>query len=131
MKEGFSIFFAIYFLLGGLFPNADFGQLAHIPEAIAHFQEHQREAQLKRVDFSILSFIQDHYSDPDGHEHDDQTSHDQLPLQHVHQTVQLVHLQVQVAFVDWLYPAVSEEIIFYRVLTSEDFRVGIDHPPAS
>lgn len=130
VKKSFSIFFAIYFTLGGLFPQADFGQLAHIPDAIAHYQEHRDEAQLIGLDFSIFSFLQDHYGDPDGHKHDDQNSHDQLPLQHIHQAIHLVHLSVEGTFLDAVDLTLSSEIRFHHELYSEDFRVGIEHPPA-
>lgn len=130
VKKSFSIFFVFYFILGGLFPQVDFGQLAHIPDAMAHYQEHWEEAQLIGVDFSLSSFLRDHYSDPDGHEHDDQNSHDQLPLQHIHQTIHLVHLGAQELFLDAVDLTLSSEIAFHHELCSEDFRVGIDHPPA-
>ncbi|MDH3652335.1 MAG: hypothetical protein OEQ53_21780, partial [Saprospiraceae bacterium] len=61
MKVIFTRLLALYFLLGSLFPQTDFAQLLHLPEALHHFQQHLNEARSTETPFSIWTFIRDHY----------------------------------------------------------------------
>lgn len=101
----------------------------HIPDAVHHFKEHLAEARDNSEVFSIWAFIQDHYSNPDSHSHDDTDSHDSLPLQHIHNSVIMVQAYVQPLVINPVALHVGHEIIFDTPLYFGDFQLGIYHPP--
>ncbi|HMQ48552.1 MAG TPA: hypothetical protein PKA00_17610 [Saprospiraceae bacterium] len=80
---------AFYFLLGSLFPKTDFGQLAHVPQMLQHYQEHRMFALQTGTSCSLLQFLQQHFMDPASHEHSSD-AHNQLPFKHFHGSINYV-----------------------------------------
>lgn len=70
-----------YFSLGACIPKCDFSQLLKINDLMEHYGLHQKEAIAlgKAVNFS--EFLMLHFFNAEQHEHDDENSHDNLPLQ--------------------------------------------------
>jgi hypothetical protein len=75
MSRSLALFLALYFALGSLLPRSDFSQLWKLDDLLSHYQMHQGEQHFG-------SFIWEHLTDPNGHEHSDNgTEHQHLPLQ--------------------------------------------------
>ncbi len=125
----FATFFSFYFLLGSAFPQGDFAQLLHIPDALIHFNEHLTAAGDESDAFSLWTFIRDHYSDPDSHSHTDTESHESLPLQHIHASVLMIEAKYHILPQDELVYNHSREINFVHSFYTSNFKEGIYHPP--
>jgi hypothetical protein len=116
---------AFYFLLGSLFPNTDFSQLAKVLNLCEHFNEHKKDAVEQSV--SLMDFLADHYANQ-GHQHSNDSSHQNLPL------YQLGH---SVDFVVFHLPAITlaEQIVPNKVsiacaqAISTDYSVPVFQPP--
>ncbi|MCB9283482.1 MAG: hypothetical protein H6563_05355 [Lewinellaceae bacterium] len=71
----------IYWILGSLFPQADFSQLRNLPFLYRHFQMHREEAAANGASLSVGTFILMHYAAGSAHQHPgDSNSHQQLPF---------------------------------------------------
>ncbi len=123
-----SRFLALYFLLGSIFPNTDFAQLLHFPEAWLHYLEHAAEAHQSSEDFSIWTFLKDHYHSPDGHTHDN-SSHDHLPFQHFHASIEMVYIDIEMYQDSGPLPYALRPSIHSLTLFSTDVYRGIYRPP--
>ena len=130
MKKAFAWFFTFYFTLGSLLPNTDFAQLWHTAFAIEHFNLHKAEATAQGQDCSLWSFLRDHYLSPDGHSHDDGSDHDDLPIHHLHSSLDLaVHaLDPMVTFAPILDG--EKPVGFINDTYSFLFNRGIYRPPS-
>ena len=130
MKQGFAWFFAVYFLVGGLFPNTDFAQLWHTASAFQHYKFHKSEAEASEIKCTVWTFLKDHYINPDSHIHRDLGDHEQLPAKHLHHALDLI---IQSLKIDPVNVAVSKFRIHIGFLDNSYsclFNPGVDHPPS-
>jgi hypothetical protein len=122
-----AVILAAYMLLGSFFPSSDFGQLARIPKLIKHYQFHISLDVDAESSFS--SFIWDHFFEITDHHHDENTTHQELPIQAGFSTMNLV-----VAFPTYYHsnvPLISaKNYDFYPSWKSFDFHSRLIQPPA-
>ncbi|MCB0686718.1 MAG: hypothetical protein KDC53_09335 [Saprospiraceae bacterium] len=130
MKRIFAWFFAIYFILGSLSPYTDFGQFWHIASALEHFKVHRVDAQSAGLQFTIWTFIRDHYINPDSHQHNDVSDHESLPAKHIHQTLDLIAHYSSLEEIPEVVPLKKRQIVFINATYSFLFNPGIDRPPS-
>lgn len=91
---------AFYFLLGGLMPGSDFGQLGRMFDLLEHFHLHRQMAAQNGRTLSFSSFVAAHFWQPDSHRHNDGgQSHQELPLKSVQVFSQILpgHFFLQLA----------------------------------
>jgi hypothetical protein len=115
-------------MLGSIFPNTDFAQLLHLPEAWLHYLDHAREAAESHEEFSLWTFLNDHYQDPEGHTHDN-SSHDHLPFQHFHASIEMVHISINLFQDCRRIPYALRPTFHLQRLYSTDVYRGIYRPP--
>lgn len=71
---------ALYFLLGSFFPNTDFSQMTKMLNLLEHFNEHKEETSKDGEPFSLIKFLDQHYTQANDHQHNNGHSHQKLPL---------------------------------------------------
>ncbi len=131
MKRLFAIFFAWYFLLGGLMPRMDFSQLLFVAEAVEHFYCHQHESTTQGHRFTLADFLSMHFFSEETHEHEANHAHDDLPFQQFSHTFQIAIAEV-IAHSAPVGLMESPAAIGHLVsLYSYDYCQGIDHPPSA
>jgi hypothetical protein len=85
----FAKFMALYLLLGSFLPQSDFSQLGKLGRLMEHYELHQELAASEGQRLSFLHYLSIHFIHPDQHEHGED-SHQDLPLQSFHSTLQIV-----------------------------------------
>ena len=131
MKELFCIFFSAYFLFGGLLPHTDFQEIVSLKEAMDHYDLHQQEARLIGEPYSIWSFVDDHFINPDQHKHSQEDDgHQKLPIHNCH-THSLNLTILEIAQLAFHYH--NEESIaactYYHASDSAVVLVALERPP--
>ncbi len=131
MKQVFAIFFACYFLFGGLSPKKNLSQLQYLLETVEHFNCHQSEAASIGNRFTLLDFISLHLFSTEKHEHPEDHNHDQAPMQQS----SLNNLQVVINQVQGLHHCREFTSTYHTIghlvcYKGNDFSKGIDHPPS-
>ncbi len=131
MKQLFSIFFSLYFLVGGFLPKMDFSQLVHIGDAIDHYQCHRSELSAEGRLYGLVDFMIMHFIHPDQHNHDHEHNHDELPLQQFNNGLQFlaVHL-IQVSVHDNSSFGREGHIAFVDKFYGYEYFNRIEHPPS-
>ena len=129
MKRSFSIFFALYLMVGSIFPNMDFDQFSKIPQLLEHFNEHQQEAKASGEECSFIEFISMHLFFPNSHENDHH-SHDSLPMQHLAFSAQWIVSPSPLFMIISQDNSYQEDGHYYLDFISSDFTSGLDHPPS-
>ena len=68
---------ATMLLLGSLIPRMSLKQVAHLPELLTHYEQHQRE---EGCDLSFWAFLLEHYVLDSDHHKTPTHSHNRLPV---------------------------------------------------
>ncbi len=124
-----SIFMALYFFLGSLFPGLDFSQLGKVGVAFEHYQVHLQEPD-NPEESGLINFFLDHYLHPHSHQHPDDPVHQEMPFRSVHQMLEFVNFDAQ----DWtgINPFVVGFTLLnftYQRMFSAEYRFGLLQPP--
>lgn len=130
MKRAFAWFFACYFFVGGLYPNTDFAQLWHTASALQHFKLHESQAYTRGIEFTVWTFIRDHYINPESHAHDDLADHEKLPAKHLHHALDLIMQEYCNDDSVCAIQSINGAIGFISQSYSFLFKPGIDRPPS-
>lgn len=130
MKRWFAWFFAIYFMVAGLYPYTDFAQLWHAASALKHYKLHQLEARSSGEKCTVWSFIRDHYINPESHKHSDLADHERLPAKHLHHVLDLIIQQDLLQHSEPILSPINNAIGFIHKHYSFSVNLGIDRPPS-
>ena len=129
MKQVFSIFFAGWFLLGGLIPLGDYSQLMKMPDLMEHYRLHQAEASASGEKSTFFQFIDEHYFSPRNHQHQGENDHPDLPMYHISIGMQYVfETQIKDAF-QWQIEVEESIHETHLSLYSSEYVQIKDRPP--
>ena len=120
VRKAFCQFFSFYFLVGSIWPNADFGQFVHLPEAFRHYQLHAAEARASGVHFCFQEFLMEHYFDPASHH--DRHDHDELPATHLHPGLELMLESTILILYGPAMPALRDAFVYFDPYSSACLR---------
>ncbi|MCB9276632.1 MAG: hypothetical protein H6564_21550 [Lewinellaceae bacterium] len=120
---------AFYFLLGGLMPGSDFGQLGKMEELLQHFRLHRQMAAQQGQTLSFATFVAAHFWQPNNHKHHDGgQSHQELPLKCIHAFSQAFsgHTPFQLACT---LPRAGNQFLTESLLLPAGYAGAIFRPP--
>lgn len=117
-----------YLSLGACIPKTDFSQLLTVPEFLEHYQEHKADSLSKGEILGFWDYVQLHFLETDNHSHDDESSHDGLPLKTINCTTFSVPSDFDLpAFVNGIITI--ERTSFEPETTAFEFLSTILRPP--
>jgi hypothetical protein len=99
---------AIFFLVTGFIPRADYAELGKLHSLIQHFEFHQKTSTTK---ISFFEFLNMHYDSNNQQEHDEQ--HEELPFHnHAHEQCAGGILMFPISFLDFSFIQNKFELVF-------------------
>ena len=113
--------------LEALFPNVDLSDLSHVPDLLAHYQEHRKLS----PDVTVSEFLRLHYSDP-GHLATSPADHQKLPFskrQHHRVNVMIAHDPAFIRIQNTGFVLLKKEGVFHQVTHTNRVSLTIWQPP--
>ena len=116
--------------LGSLIPLSDFSLLLHIPELAEHYELHVAEADQNGVEFSFWDFLEIHFFDPDGHQHEGGDQHENCPFHLLHASSSFVLSTIDFAFSAIAIPSMSGNLSYNNAFYLKGY-VSVETQPPS
>ncbi len=116
--------------LGSLIPNSDFSQLKHIPDMIEHYEVHLEETAQLNIDFSLWEFLKIHFFTPNGHEHEEDDSHENCPFQTFCSSLTFVFSTSNLFFSEEISPFTLEILSYENAFYLNGFVSTETQPPS-
>lgn len=80
MKIIINYILIIYLSIGACVPNCDFSQIGQLDDLLEHYELHQKETLELGTELSFAEFLYLHFIERDGHQHQNETEHQNLPF---------------------------------------------------